>query len=113
MIQLAQNITNFFVFLSILTVDCIASADPLTAAASSTTQLSFIISAVTSLLQLFIILLWAHITLYYLGDILDVCQLVLEAVGSLFGVAAAKKDNQGVLGARRVCHSVQGFVLTS
>lgn len=112
MIQLAQNITNFFVFLSILTVDCIASADPLTAAAS-TTQLSFIISAVTSLLQLFIILLWAHITLYYLGDILDVCQLVLEAVGSLFGVAAAKKNNQGVLGARRVCHSVQGFVLTS
>ena len=46
----------------------------------STSDLSIIISVATSTIQLICFLLWLHITLHYLGDILNYCSVVIERI---------------------------------
>ena len=46
----------------------------------SSSDLSIIISVATTTIQLICFLLWLHITLHYLGDILNYCSVVIERI---------------------------------
>ena len=46
----------------------------------SSSDLSIIISVATTTIQLICFLLWLHITLHYLGDILNYCSVVIECI---------------------------------
>jgi len=46
----------------------------------SSSDLSIIISVATTTIQLICFLLWLHITLHYLGDILNYCSAVIERI---------------------------------